>query len=274
MPKPDAPASFFSRFKGWIVGLTSVLVVLPALINTGHDIYSSLLKLPRTEAERINERLFREYFKKQPVATIPVPIKQNNGTVEVRFAIYEKGDVFVEFGNFTQWFPFPARDGEDNKTLGFSLISSAFAQSPPAPKGEGRFQQADQIQGDALIREKTYENGVVEKQVIDPRSGDILNSSARQTDQKQVAVPASRALPVPKMATIDLDQLRKVAQTGPASAAPVAAPAPSWHEALKAGLAWCQRKSNFLSRNLCEYREKKSHCEPENRWGTVAECDK
>lgn len=274
MPEPDAPVSFFGRFKGWIVGLTSVLVVLPALINAGVDIYASLLKLPRTEAERVNERLFREYFKKQPVAAFPVPIKQNNGTVEVRFEVYEKGDVFVEFGNFTQWFPFPSHDGGPKKTVGFSLVSNAVAQDPPPPKGLGRYQQIDQLQGDAVIRKRTYENGVIEKQVIDPRSGDILNSSTRQTDQKPVPVPAAKTLGVPKIAPIDLDQFRTATQAGAASAEAVKASAAEWHEALKAGLAWCQGKDNFFSRGLCEYREKNRFCEPENRWGKVAECVK
>lgn len=274
MSEPDASASFFARSKGWIVGLTSVLVVLPALLNTGHDIYALLVKLPRTEAERINERLFRDYFGKQPVATIPVPIKQNNGTVEVSFAIFEKGDVFVQFGSFTQWFPFPSRDDGPTKKVGWSLLSNAIAQSLPAPKGEGRFHQTDQLLGDAVMRQKTYENGVVEKQVIDPRSGDILNSSARQTDQRPVAVPASRALAVPKIATIDLDQYRAVSQSGSASAGPAAGSAAAWHEAVKAGLAWCQGKENFFSRSLCTFKEKNKWCEPGNRWGTVAECER
>lgn len=271
MPESDAPASFLVRSKGWIVGLTSVLVVLPALINAGVDIYSSLLKLPRTEAERVNERLFREYFKKQPVAAFPVPIKQNNGTVEVRFEVYEKGDVFVEFGNFTQWFPFPSHEGGPKKTLGLSFISNAIAQSQPPPKGQGRYQQIDQLQGDAVIRERTYENGVIEKQVIDPRSGDILNSSARQTNQK-APVPASKTLAAPKITPIDLDQFRTGTQAGAAGAEAAKASSAEWHEALKAGLTWCQGKDNFLSRGLCEYREKSRFCEPENRWGKVAEC--
>lgn len=114
-PAPEKPTPF-SHMKGWLTGLVGVLVVLPSLINAGLDVYSSLLKLPKTEAERVNEKLFRENFGKQPVATVPVPIKQNNGIVEVRFQIYEKGDVFVEFGSFSQWFPFPSTRRFSEKT--------------------------------------------------------------------------------------------------------------------------------------------------------------
>lgn len=211
MPKPDKPAAFLERFKGWIVGITGVVVVLPALINGVFDIYSRVEKLPRTEAERINERLFRENFGKPPVATVPVPIRQSNGTVEVRFEVYEKGDVFVQFGSYTQWFPFPTPMSAPAKTSAFSLIASAIAQEPQL-KGLGRYQQVDQMQGRAVVRERVYENGVVERQVIDLRSGDILSSSTRQTEQKRLpAVPATRSLSIPKIAPIDI---QPAAQTG------------------------------------------------------------
>ncbi|HSV54548.1 MAG TPA: hypothetical protein VLJ57_20670 [Burkholderiaceae bacterium] len=198
-----------------MVGLTGVLVVLPALINGGIDIYSSVQKLPRTEAERINEKLFREYFGKTPLVTVPVPIRQNNGTVEVRFDVYEKGDIFVQFGSFAQWFPFPAQaNAPPVKTSGFSLLSSAIAQEQVPAKGMGRYEQVDQMQRHAVVRERVYENGVVERQVIDLRSGDILSSTTRQTEQKQLpASPATRALTVPKIAPIDLDRARPAAQT-------------------------------------------------------------
>ncbi|MBI2772623.1 MAG: hypothetical protein HYX47_23585 [Burkholderiales bacterium] len=265
MPKPTAPEPFFTRFKGWVVGLTGVFVVLPALINGGHDVYSLLAKLPRTDAERVNERLTREYFRKTPIAIMPVPIKQNNGTVEVRFEIYERGDVFVEFGNVTQWFPFPARDGE-KKTSGLSLISEAIAQAVrPSPQGMGRYTQSDELKDDAVVRERTYENGVVEAQVIDIRSGAILRSSSRATAQKPFPV-APNSPPVPKITPIDLDHFRTTKVGAP--------PQDDWRESLKAGLVWCGAKDNFLSRALCEYREKERLCGVDNRREQSAECRK
>ena len=41
-----------SKIRTWIVGLTAVVVVLPALINGGIDVYRSILNIPRTDAER------------------------------------------------------------------------------------------------------------------------------------------------------------------------------------------------------------------------------
>src|SRR5215831_7175778 len=52
----------------------------------------------RSESERINVELFKKYFNKQPVTVLPVPIKRSNGTVDVRFSIYDEGDVYVEIG--------------------------------------------------------------------------------------------------------------------------------------------------------------------------------
>lgn len=273
---PAEPVAYFAHLKLWVTGLLGVLVVLPSLINAGLDVYSSLLKLPKTEAERINEKLFREYFGKQPVATVPVPIKQNNGIVEVRFTIYDKGDVFVEFGSFSQWFPFPASQGEVKKPVSFSLMSSAYAQAPtPAPpQGVGQYQQTDKIQDGALVREKVYENGVIENQVIDTRSGDILDSSARQTAQKQLPAASGAALAVPKVAPIDLDHYRKTQQIKATGAAPAKDPTAVWQEGLKAELAWCEQKDWALSRYICTYQATHKWCDQADGWGKVKECAK
>lgn len=273
---PAEPGAYLTHLKLWLTGLVGVLVVLPSLVNAGLDVYSSLLKLPKTEAQRINEKLFREYFGKQPVATVPVPIKQNNGIVEVRFQIYDKGDVFVEFGSFSQWFPFPLPEGEVEKTTGFSLMSSAFAQTPaPAPlQGVGQYQQTDQMQDGAILREKTYANGVVESQVIDTRSGNILDSSARKIEPKQPDPhqPSAMVVPPRVILPIDLDQLRKTSQASAASAAPAKSPATLWREGLAAELAWCAQKDWSLTRYLCTYRTTNKWCEQAGGLGQLKEC--
>jgi len=190
----------FAAVKKWLAGLAGVLVVLPAIINAGIDIYASFAKLPKSEAERTNVALFQKYFNKQPVAAFPVPIKQSNGTVEVRFSIYEEGDVFVEFGRFTQWFPFP---GPGPTPVAFSLIGEAHAQGNAAVKGFGPYQQSDRMQGSVILRERAFENGVTEKYVLNPATGDILEFSARREADANVG-PG-----VAKLAPIDLDAIRQ-----------------------------------------------------------------
>ena len=279
-PDPAAPAapaetvSYLASLKLWLTGLVGVLVVLPSLVNAGLDVYSSLLKLPKTEAERINERLFRDNFGKQPVATIPVPIKQNNGLVEVRFQIYDKGDVFVQFGNFSQWFPFPSPESEAKKPLGFSLMSNAYAVMPPQPQGVGQYQQSDKMQDGAILREKIYENGVVESQVIDTRSGDILDSSSHKIEQKALPPPPSPAPVVPKVVPIDLDHYRSVVQNKITGSGPVKEAAVLWQQALSTELAWCEKKDWGVSRYLCAYRAKSKWCDQATGADQVKECAK
>lgn len=269
---PAAPVAYFAHVKLWLTGLVGVLVVLPSLVNAGLDVYSSLLKLPKTEAERINERLFRDNFGKQPVATIPVPIKQNNGLVEVRFQIYDKGDVFVQFGNFSQWFPFPATESDIQKPQGFSLMSSAYAALPDQPQGVGQYQQTDKMQDGAILRETTYENGVVERQVIDTRSGDILDSSTRKVEQKPLPAPPSPAPAVPKVVPIDLDHYRSIARNKTSASTPVKEAAALWQQALSAELAWCEKKDWGISRYLCAYRARSKWCDQAPGADQVKEC--
>lgn len=206
----------FAQLKAWIVGATGVLVVLPALINAGYDIYAAAAKLPKTDAEIANEELFRKYFNKQPVAAFPIPVKQNNGTVEVRFSIYDEGDVFVEFGRMTQWFRFPA--GKPNGSLPPSalslFISSAHAQPAiPAPaQAVGPYVQSDTMDGHLLRRERHYANGVREKTLLEPRSGLILQQSVLREPAGAGAAPkpTERAAPKrPPIPPIDLDLYKR-----------------------------------------------------------------
>jgi hypothetical protein len=205
--------SGLERLKAWIVGITGVLVVVPALVNAGLDIYASFANLPKTEAEATNEKLFKKYFNKQPVAAIPIPVKQDNGTVEVRFSIYDEGDVFVEFGKTTQWFRFPANGKPSGPSVASFLISSAYAQAAPATpmQGAGSYVQTDSLNGSRLTRERRYANGVTEKTVFETRSGAIVDRAVVRDHAPASAVPArtdKNAAKTVQIPTIDLDLYR------------------------------------------------------------------
>jgi len=201
--------SGFTRLKAWIAGVTSVLVVLPALVNAGYDIYAKVAKLPKTDAESTNEELFKKYFNKEPVLTFPVPVKQDNGTVEVRFAIYDEGDVFVEFGRMTQWFRFPAHKASQPSASSF-LISTAHAQPVTAIQGSGSYVQKDTMDGKLLIRQRRYANGVNEKVVLETRSGLILErTSVRAPGAATSTPPEKNVLRPVDIPTIDLDAYKR-----------------------------------------------------------------
>lgn len=193
----------FERMKNWLIGVTGVLVVIPALVNGAFDVYASVVNLPKTDAERINVELFKKYFNKPPVATVPVPIKQNHGIVEVRFQVFDEGDVYVEYGNFTQWFPFP-KETADSRKIAFNFISNAIARQTPL-YGKGALTQQESLRNGRLIRERTWRNGVAERLEIDTRTGDVISRNTRRIDPivQHDSEPMER-----EIKAIDLDAVR------------------------------------------------------------------
>jgi hypothetical protein len=169
-----APLGLWVKMKGWVVGLTSVLVVIPALINAGLDIYNSALNIPRTESERINAELFKYYFNKEPIVTMPVPITTNLGTTTMKLSVYETGDVYIEYGDYTRWFPITGR----KQASSLSLVSTAYAQSSPPKQGEGAYSQMDRIEENKILRERYYSNGVKETIIINKNTGKIENKTS------------------------------------------------------------------------------------------------
>lgn len=197
---PAKPKSGWNTARNWVVGLTGVLLVVPALINAGADIYVAYNKLPRTETEKANVELFEKYFGKEPVARLPLPIKDGAVTYEVKFSVYDGGDVFVEYGEMTQWFPFPKRNA--NATAGLSPIPSAVAQD--LSQLYGPYRQFDSIEGVMLIRTRHYASGATEQQIIDMRSGQIVNYNV--TPPPVAAPPVEDLPPAAPFAGIDLEQ--------------------------------------------------------------------
>lgn len=200
MPPEQETQTRWSKLTNWLVGLTSVLVVIPALINAGIDIYGAWNKIPRTESEKANLRLFQKYFGKQPIAAYPLPVKQGSAIQQVKFSIFEEGDVFVEYGSFTQWFPFPTQP-EKRDSEGLAIISDAIAQD--YSQAYGPYQQSDSLQGGNLLRQRAYQNGVNERQVIDTRTGRIVEQEI--TPPSGAIKPNDHSAGVAPFAGIDLD---------------------------------------------------------------------
>lgn len=195
--------------RAWIVRVTGVLLVLPALVNAGYDVVATAMKLPRTDAERINAENFKKYFGKTPLARMPVPIKHAIGTVEATFAVYEGGEILVQFGKNSQWFPFPKSDPAA-PTVGLSwLFPSAHAQSITSPEPAPIAQQKSSIDRSVLTQEDVFADGRYEVRRIDIRSG-------RQLSVKQGTVPLDtvpkdtvRLPTVYPMTPIDLESLKR-----------------------------------------------------------------
>ncbi len=204
MAENDQTENRWKSIKSWVVGVTSVLVVAPALINAGLDLYNTVMKIPRTNAEQHNTELFAKHFKDTPVVSLPVPVRQGAATYDVHFSIYEEGDVYVEYGNMTQWFPFPQTRNASSSP--FNPIATAYADDETTQIAAS-YTQSQTIEGDYLIRKKAYADGLQEKQIIDIRSGRIIETKkeapapAAASEMEMAAPLAEAAAPPPPPTT-------------------------------------------------------------------------
>jgi hypothetical protein len=181
MPSQDSNDGW-SKLTKVIVGLTGVLVVVPSLINSAKNIYDEVNKVPRTDAERVNVEFFKKYWGKKPVGELPLLISRGGINYQVSFNVYDEGDVYIQYGNMIQWFAFP---GPANQPLADSggLISKAYADEIKYRALDSEYQQFKQVdtfEGGNAIREKFYVNGMSERQVIDVRTGMVIDQKVKQ----------------------------------------------------------------------------------------------
>lgn len=193
----------WSKLTKVIVGLTGVLVVLPSLINSGQNIYDAINKTPRSDAERINVEFFKKYWGQKPVGEFPLRISRDGADYQVNFNVYGEGDIYIQYGGMAQWFAFPR---QQNMTAhANTFIPTAHADEVNFRSIDSEFRQVrqtDSIEGGNAIRERVYENGLKERQVIDMRTGMIIKQTIDQT-----AIPVGAANPAnSNTIRIDLDR--------------------------------------------------------------------
>lgn len=210
----QARSDTWLKARGWVVGLTGFLVVIPSLINAGVDIYKSVLSIPRTEAEKINAELFKKHFNKTALVTVPVPIKTASGSLAMELSVYDGGDVFVQYGDHTRWFPFSVK-----KITSVSILSPAYADPTTPLAGTGKYSQTDKAENKTIIRERYYSNGVKESYVIDTRTGNIKDKTVTQHARPTTNTSRPPTVKVRSLPVIDLNSFKPQPQTP----APVAA---------------------------------------------------
>lgn len=204
----NSSSTRWTKIRNWIVGLTAVLVLLPSLINAGIDIYKSLLNVPKTQSERINAELFKKYFNRTPLAMVPVPIKTKIGAIDMKLSIYEAGDIFAEYGDYSQWFPFPLQ-----KAVSLSIISSAYAQSPLPAERADEYTQVDKLKGNKIERERYYSDGIKETYTINPNTGQIQNKTITRDIPPPSKISNLPAIQVLEFPTIDIEALKEKSKT-------------------------------------------------------------
>lgn len=198
--------TLLDKIKSNIVAITGVLLAIPALINSGIDIYNAALKIPRTNEERINAELFKIHFNKPPVVIVPVPIRTSVGAVEMRLSIYDAGDILAEYGDHSKWFPSPMRQqiGET------SWFPQAFADSLGQEiHGVGKYTQSDTTANNTISRVRYFENGVKESFTIDMNTGRIENKKVEKLSPSEFKAENYEKVQVLDYRTIDLEALKK-----------------------------------------------------------------
>ncbi len=174
--------------QGIITGIIAVLVILPSLFNALIDVYISFFNIPKSINEHNNQQLFQSHFQEKPIHSGMNVIKTETGNLSMKVNIYRNGDIFVEYGDYSQWFPYhPPK--ETKKASVSWLISEAYAENYPtglspcelAKQGEqGNTNVAtayllkDVRQGENLLRERIYADGCRETLSINVNTGQII----------------------------------------------------------------------------------------------------
>lgn len=161
---------FFSNSKKTLLALLAMLVVVPYLLNTMSHIIEAFNELPIGNKERLNVQLFKVHWKEVPVHSKNIVIQAGGKKRQLIIDVYSNGNIFVDFGDHTQWFPFKT----SQLTPDFSLIDSAYADY--LVDGEIRdidivsMAKGEDEKGNKVIT-RIFSDGSVVKDVINPKSG-------------------------------------------------------------------------------------------------------
>ena len=167
-----------NHWKTILTALLALLVVIPSVINSVNDIWIAWNGLPIGEKEKINSKLFTDHWKEDPIHTKQLIIEGAKGKVPVTIDIYKNGDIFVDYGRFTQWFPY--------KDLNTSIATTTFSILPEANAGffdkisknvksvgSKPVKVVNKEEKQAVVREKTFSDGSIERQVINKNTGKV-----------------------------------------------------------------------------------------------------
>ena len=128
----------------------ALLVALVAVVNSGSDLYKTIMHLPIGAEGEASAKLYQAHFGKEPLIKQPLSVKRDNLTVDMLIAIYETGDVLVRSGAHEKWIPF-----ELPRQAALPGIATAFAQpSPSRPSVQSRTIINDPIKFDVDVLQK------------------------------------------------------------------------------------------------------------------------
>ncbi len=177
----------FNSWEKSALALVAFLVVIPSIINAAGDVWVSVQNLPIGNKQKVNAAMFEDHFNETPAASERIDVENDLGTLTIAIDVYENGDIFIHYGQFTQWFPFQNREVIAAK-FNLGLFASALARADKnANYKDSRQTTFPKIQyrkasKTAIERISTLEDGAVEKILIDVNSGEVMKTDflARQ----------------------------------------------------------------------------------------------
>lgn len=175
----DSQPQPLSNLRAWIIGLTGVFVVIPALINSGLDVYRLIANIPACSAERINLKKFKEHFGKSPLHEAIVPINTPNGNIDMNLQVYGLGDILALYGLQSQWFASPLISQQAN----IWFIERALAQDSVETVPREKYYQLDSMEKGYLQRQQFFEDGTKKTFIINPRTGVWSRPTIEQYNQ-------------------------------------------------------------------------------------------
>ncbi len=170
-------------WKNTALAFVALLVVIPSIINAFGDILASFENLPNGEKEKINAELFKEHFQEDPQTSKQIEIKSEQATLAMSVDIYKNGDIFVDYGQYTQWLPF---EYVETAKVSFNLINSAHAwsikrrtyNSQQKVKADTKSVKNRKISNREIERVRTLSDGSVEKQIININTGKVVRTES------------------------------------------------------------------------------------------------
>lgn len=226
---PEMVKNWLQSTQGIIASIIAVLVILPSLINATMDIYISLFNIPRTISEQYNQELFKKHFSALPIHTGASVIKTKEGAeLAIKLSVYENGDIYVEYGNYSQWFPFKPNN-KDAHLMDYFIPTALAMQTVRASPCEEEV-KAESIQssdffppmhyyiqtdspltGRTFQRERLYDDGCREITTIDINSGKIVERNFKRIElsETQKALMEERAIHLFAPQVIDIQKIQR-----------------------------------------------------------------
>lgn len=116
----------------------------------------------------------KEHWKENPIHTKQIIIEGENGKVPIAVDIYKNGDIFVDYGSLTQWFPYSnlvVKTDVRSVDLAHAGFFDKITKSIKSPidKSVHNVEKSSET----VERTRTYKDGSKQVQVIDINTGEV-----------------------------------------------------------------------------------------------------